>query len=79
MDLYSCGNGSAFLGIILVLLMAGNISDDSEAREVSGINSTSRLNSAILPAHFTERKITDSASAKAAINDAKRSFRNYIR
>ena len=59
-----------FLGIILVLLMAGNISDDSEAREVSGINSTSRLNSAILPAHFTERKITDSASAKAAINDA---------
>ena len=59
-----------FLSIILVLLMVGNISDDSEAREASGINSTSRLNSAILPAHFTERKITDSASAKAAINDA---------
>lgn len=59
-----------FLSIILVLLMAGNISDDSEAREASGINSTSRLNSAILPAHFTERKITDSASAKAAINDS---------
>lgn len=58
-----------FLSIILVLLMAGNISDDSEAREASGINSISRLNSAILPAHFTERKITDSVSAKAAIND----------
>ena len=31
-----------FLSIILVLLMAGNISDDSWAREASGINSTSR-------------------------------------
>lgn len=59
-----------FLSIILVLLMADNISDDSGAREASGINSTSRLDSTILPAHFTERKITDSASAKAAINDA---------
>ncbi|WP_158398641.1 lectin-like protein [Faecalibacterium prausnitzii] len=58
-----------FLGAILIFLMVSSEPDEPTMVEVSRMSSTSQSDGAILPAHFTERKITDSVSAKAAIND----------
>ena len=57
-----------FLGTILAFLIFSNLSSEpaETAQEVSAVNGTG----IILPAHFTERKITNPATAKAAINDA---------
>lgn len=57
-----------FLGTILAFLIFSNLSSKptETVQEVSAVNGTG----IILPAHFTERKITNPATAKAAINDA---------
>lgn len=56
-----------FLGTILAFLIFSNLSSKptETVQEVSAVNGTG----IILPAHFTERKITDSSTARDAIND----------
>lgn len=56
-----------FLGTILAFLIFSNLSSKSAetVQEVSAVNGVG----IILPAHFTERKITNPATARDAIND----------
>ena len=56
-----------FLGTILAFLIFSNLSSEPSetAQEVSAVNGVG----IILPAHFTERKITNPATARDAIND----------
>lgn len=58
-----------FLGIILIFLMVGSGTDNPTILSASDENTTSQSDGVVLPAHFTDRKITDSASARDAIND----------
>lgn len=58
-----------FLGIILIFLMVGSGTDNPTILSASDDNTMSQSDGVVLPAHFTDRKITDSASARDAIND----------
>ena len=52
-----------FLGIILIFLMVGSGTDNPTILSASDDNTMSQSDGVVLPAHFTDRKITDSASA----------------
>ena len=58
-----------FLGIILIFLMVGSGTENPTILSASDENTMSQSDGVVLPAHFTDRKITDSASARDAIND----------
>lgn len=58
-----------FLGVILIFLIVGSSSAGKSRTAASAVNTVYQSGGVVLPAHFTERKITDSASARDAIND----------